>query len=60
MSPDVDDWGFTSLVCLGAERSWQAVKAELNRQGLVHGGGSAGAASQGCYLHLKVVVKELD
>jgi hypothetical protein len=58
MSADLDDWGFTNLVCLGTERSWQAVKAELYSQELVHGGGYAGAALQGCHLHS--VVKELD
>jgi hypothetical protein len=66
MSSEKDDWGFTRLLCLGPHRSWQAVKAELKRQGLVHCGASAGdhdatqGHAQGCYLHIEVHVNELD
>jgi hypothetical protein len=64
MSSEKEDWGFTKLLCLGTQRSWQAVKADLRRQGLVHNSGSTGDGdqghTQGCHLHMQVHVDELD
>jgi hypothetical protein len=64
MSSEKPCRGFANFLCLGTERSWQTVKAELKREGLVHGVGSAGAASQGqmqsSYLHIKVHVSTLN
>jgi hypothetical protein len=64
ISAQKDDWGTHKMLCLGNERSWQAIEAELKRLDLVHGGGSAGSASQGQaqrgHLHVKVHVEELN
>ncbi|WIA20949.1 hypothetical protein OEZ85_005288 [Tetradesmus obliquus] len=61
MSPE-RIWGFPQLVPLGTQRSWQAVKAELYRMELVHGGTSAAAVpdqEHSSHLHIKVEVKQL-
>ncbi|WIA41233.1 hypothetical protein OEZ86_004846 [Tetradesmus obliquus] len=61
MSPE-RIWGFPQLVPLGTQRSWQAVKAELYRMELVHGGASAAAVpdqEHSSHLHIKVEVKQL-
>uniref|UniRef100_A0A383VDD8 BACK domain-containing protein n=1 Tax=Tetradesmus obliquus TaxID=3088 RepID=A0A383VDD8_TETOB len=58
MSAELASWGFSKLVPLGAARSWQAVKAELYRQQLVHGDAASAAVSdQDDSLHLNIQVK---
>jgi hypothetical protein len=62
LSPELTDWGYTNMVCLGTERSWQAIKSELYRQQLVHSEAAAAAAQgqvHGPFLHIKVEVDEL-